>query len=220
MLFNILLLFAALFAIAFVQMNPKLKRKNNTEAKAEFIITVTWPTEIDDDVDVYVEDPMGNLVFFSARENGLMHLDRDDLGSKNDTIKTAEGFVEFKENVERVSIRGIIKGEYVVNVHMYAKRVKPPAVVTIQIDKVNPFSTIALRDVVLEVNGDEKTVIRFTIDEKGNVTSTNRLHKKLAEERHDEYYNGPGYNPEYDNPEYDPDNPEYDPEYDEYNPEK
>ena len=50
----------------------------------EFLITVFWPDNLEDDVDIYVEDPAGNLVWFKSREPGLMHLDRDDLGKRND----------------------------------------------------------------------------------------------------------------------------------------
>ena len=77
LLFNTLLCFAALFSLAFILINPSKKNKN-VDAKAEFIITVIWPSEMDDDVDTYVEDPEGNLIAFNRREQGLMHLDRDD----------------------------------------------------------------------------------------------------------------------------------------------
>ena len=58
LLFNTLLCFAALFALSFVLINPS-KKKNNVRMKAEFMITTTWPRDLDDDVDMYVEDPQG-----------------------------------------------------------------------------------------------------------------------------------------------------------------
>ena len=60
LLFNTLLCFAALFTLSFVMINPS-RQNANTESKAEFIITVTWPHEQDNDVDVYVEAPGGTL---------------------------------------------------------------------------------------------------------------------------------------------------------------
>ena len=131
-LFNTLLGFVALFFLAFIQMNPKEEEnKKNIEAKAEFVITFTWNSEHDDDVDAYVEDPQGHLVMFKRREDGLMHLDRDDLGHRNDIIQSGEETIQYAENQEIVTIRGIIEGEYTVNIHMYLK--KHPNATTVKI---------------------------------------------------------------------------------------
>ena len=177
LLFNTLLCFAALFALSFVLINPS-KKKNNVRMKAEFMITTTWPRDLDDDVDMYVEDPQGNLVAFMRREEGLMHLDRDDLGHRNDSIDTEWGVIEFKDNREIVTIRGTVPGEYVVNVHMYMKRsavVEVP--VTIQLDKINPYSTVTIKEVILRISGDEGTAFRFTLNKDGDVIDINQLKK-------------------------------------------
>ena len=183
LLFNTLLCFAALFVLSFVLINPS-KKEYNAKTKAEFMITVTWPKDLDDDVDMYVEDPQGNLVAFMRREEGLMHLDRDDLGRSNDIVHTQFGPIEHKDNREIVTVRGIIAGEYVVNVHMYMKRSEAIEVpVTIQLDKINPFSTITIKEVVLRITGDEKTAFRFVLDNDGKVTDVNTLKKSLIQER-------------------------------------
>jgi len=183
LLFNTLLCFAALFVLSFVLINPS-KKEHNAKTKAEFMITVTWPEGLDDDVDMYVEDSQGNLVAFMRREEGLMHLDRDDLGRSNDIVNTPFGPIEHKDNREIVTIRGIIAGEYVVNVHMYTKRSEAIEVpVTIQLDKINPFSTITLKEVVLRTTGDEETAFRFVLDNDGKVTDVNTLKKSLIQKR-------------------------------------
>jgi len=179
LLFNTLLCFAALFALSFVLINPS-KQQANVDSKAEFIIIVSWPQEQDNDVDTYVEDPAENLVAFMRREDGLMHLDRDDLGHRNDSIMTLDGPVEYNENREIVTIRGILPGEYVVNVHMYHMTSKEPCSVTIQLDKINAFKTIAIKEVLLSAKGEEKTAFRFTVNKDGDVIDLNQLPKKLA----------------------------------------
>ena len=179
LLFNTLLCFAALFSLAFILINPSKKNKN-VDAKAEFIITVIWPSEMDDDVDTYVEDPEGNLIAFNRREQGLMHLDRDDTGLSFDTISTSFGIVEYKENREMVTIRGYVPGEYVVNVHMYTKREDKETPVTIILEKINPYKVVTGRNIVLKLRGDEKTAFRFTVDDEGKVIQTNQLEKGLA----------------------------------------
>ena len=179
LLFNTLMCFAALFALSFVLINPS-KKKNTVRMKAEFMITTTWPRDLDDDVDMYVEDPQGNLGAFLRREEGLMHLDRDDLGHRNDSIDTEWGVIEFKDNREIVTIRGTVPGEYVVNVHMYMKRsavVEVP--VTIQLDKINPYSTVTIKEVILRISGDEGTAFRFTLNKDGDVIDINQLKKSL-----------------------------------------
>ena len=181
LLFNTLLCFAALFSLAFVMINPSKKNKT-VDAKAEFLITVTWPSDIDDDVDTYVEDPNGNVVAFNRREQGLMHLDRDDVGFSSDRLQTPFGIVEYKQNREMVSLRGIVPGEYVVNVHMYTKRSEEEkeTPVTILLEKINPYRVVTGSNVILKQKGDEKTAFRFVLNDEGEVTNINKLEKSLT----------------------------------------
>ena len=71
---------------------PKSSEVGNYDVivNAEFIITMSWPKDSKDDIDLYVMDPAGNIVYFRDKDNGLMHLDRDDLGDKNDQIWRSE----------------------------------------------------------------------------------------------------------------------------------
>ena len=184
LLFNTLLCFAALFILSFILINPS-KNENNVKSKADYIITVTWPKEIDNDVDTYVQDPQGNLVAFMSREEGLMHLDRDDLGRINDIVQTPFGEVEHKENKEIVTLRGFNRGEYIVNVHMYMRRDEASSTeVTIQLDKINPvFKTVVIKKTVLINNGDEKTAFRFVLNKDGEVIEVNQLPRQLVKKR-------------------------------------
>ena len=85
MLFKALQVVAFLFFIALLVMNPEAK-SGKIDTKAEFIITLTWPDSHPDDIDLYAEDPVGNIVWYHAREAGFMVLDRDDRGGLNNTI--------------------------------------------------------------------------------------------------------------------------------------
>ena len=182
-LFNTLLCFAALFAMSFILINPS-KKDNNVVEKGEFVIVMTWPKEMDNDVDIYVEDPEGNLVAFMRREEGLMHLDRDDLGRRNDVVQTEFGEIEYDENREIVTLRGIMPGEYVINVHMYMKREESLLTpVTVQLDKINPYSTVMIKRVTLGVSGEEKTAFRFILNNDGDVVEINELQKTLVEQQ-------------------------------------
>jgi hypothetical protein len=179
LLFLTCLGFSSLFILSYVQIKEKTtKSKHDVEIKAEFIITITWPADQDCDVDTYVQDPNGNLVFFRSRESGLMHLDRDDLGYKNDSINNQ---IQYNENREVVTLRGVSAGEYVVNVHMFSKRrVDKPTTVNARLEKINPYRNIIVNEVDLQNTSDEKTVFRFTLDGNGNVLETNKNSKALA----------------------------------------
>tara|TARA_Y100000590_G_scaffold425247_1_gene533029 strand:- start:3 stop:599 length:597 start_codon:yes stop_codon:yes gene_type:complete len=181
LLFNVLIGFVFLFIVSFLLINPVAKRAD-IEVKAEFLITVFWPDNLEDDIDIYVEDPAENLVWFKSREPGLMHLDRDDLGKRNDEVVTAAGTILFPENREIVTLRGIVPGEYTVNVHCYFKVGSDPVPVTVQIDKINPYSVVIRETIDLVNKGEEVTVTRFSVNSNGEVTNVNKLPKKLVQE--------------------------------------
>ena len=48
--------------------------------KAEYIITVDWDDSLEDDVDLWVRDPNGEIVSYLQKDAGWLHLDRDDRG--------------------------------------------------------------------------------------------------------------------------------------------
>ena len=49
-------------------------------------------------IDLYLKDPADNIVYFKQKDKGLTNLDRDDLGTANDTIMTSTGKKIFKIN--------------------------------------------------------------------------------------------------------------------------
>ena len=180
LLFNALLGFTFLFLIAIMFMNPVAK-KGIINPKAEYIITIAWPDNSPDDVDTWVEDPNGNLIWFRNPEAGLVHLDRDDRGQINDTITVNGTEIQNPLNQEVVTIRGVVPGEYVVNVHYYATETELPLRVTVKVSKVNPaLEIVYYGDTLLEKKGEEKTAVRFVIDKSGAVTQVSHIAKSLV----------------------------------------
>jgi hypothetical protein len=183
LLFNTLLAFVFLFAVALMAMNPKAKT-GVIDAKAEFIVTVTWPDLDPNDIDAWVQDPGGNLVWFRAREAGLMHLDRDDRGLSNDTIVVNGQKVVNPLNQEVVTLRGFAPGEYTVNLHYYDTKNGQPVEVNVSVVKVNPRAEVVFYGATkLNRKGDEATAVRFTVDAEGGVVGVNTLAKTLVERR-------------------------------------
>ena len=180
LLFNALLGFTYLFLIAIMFMNPVAK-KGIIDPKAEYIITIGWPDNNPDDIDTWVEDPNGNVIWFRNREAGLIHLDRDDRGIVNDTIVINGTEIQNPLNQEVVTIRGVVPGEYVVNLHYYATETNKPVSATVKVAKVNPaLEIVYYGDTVLDEKGDERTAVRFVIDKSGRVDQIRHIFKSLV----------------------------------------
>jgi hypothetical protein len=180
LLFNALLGFVVMFVLAYLMINP-IARTGAVDAKAEFLITLTWPDGRKDDVDLYVEDPAGNLVWFREREYGLMHLDRDDLGLRNDLIEIGGQQVVNPLNQEVVSIRGIVPGEHVVNLHLYRAEGAMPVRAQVKVEKLNPrVEVVFYGDVLLRRQGDERTAVRFSVRPDGGFAEVNRLPRSIV----------------------------------------
>src|SRR6476469_7913791 len=137
MLFKALQVVAFLFFIALLVINPEAKQ-GKIDTKADFIITMTWPDSHPDDIDLYAEDPLGNIVWYHVREAGFMVLDRDDRGSANNTITVDGRKITSPFRQETISIRGIVPGEYTVNVHYFLAIKGGPVPVVVQVEKINP----------------------------------------------------------------------------------
>src|ERR1700681_529735 len=137
MLFKALQVVAFLFFIALLVMNPETKQ-GKIDTKAEYIITLSWPDSHPDDIDLYAEDPLGNIVWYHEREAGFMTLDRDDRGGVNNSITVNGKKVTSPIRQETVSIRGIVAGEYTVNIAHYLATTRMPVPVSVKVEKVNP----------------------------------------------------------------------------------
>jgi len=190
LLFNILVGFAFLFIIAFLLIKPEAKKKD-FDRNAEFVVVMEWDKEAKGDIDLYVEDPLGAKCSFRQTVANFMHLDKDDLGSANDTVVNADGTVStVKINREVITIRGIIAGEYTINVHYYserdysrvgnAMRKKKSKEVTVKIElhKVNPYTIMWIGEKTFHSKGQEETFVRFRLDKDGTVLSPFTFEKK------------------------------------------
>jgi hypothetical protein len=181
MLFNMLIAFVFCFIVALLAMNPRALKAGDIPAKAEFIITLSWPDFDPNDIDSWVQGPAGDLVWFRAREAGLMHLDRDDRGLTNDTIVVNGREIVNPLNQEVVTVRGIAPGEYIVNAHYYDSRNGNPVPITVSVVKVNPRAVVVYYgQLSLARKGDEATAVRFTVQRDGTVGQINTLPKKLV----------------------------------------
>lgn len=179
LLFNSLKAITFMFFMSFAMINP-VAESGKVDPKAEMMITVTWPDANTDDVDTYVADPAGNVVWYQRREAGLMHLDRDDRGMFRDVLEINGETIENPLNQEIISFRGLSDGEYTVNiVHYIANGGILP--VQVKVEKLNPSVQLIFYDTIeLTGTGDERTAVRFTLDGETVKDVNNRARSLVA----------------------------------------
>lgn len=170
LLMNMLLgLTAVCLALMMVRANPSV---DSGKQPGNMIVSIAWPDGGFEDIDLWVSAPGEPVaVGYSNRAGQVFNLLRDDLGAAGDTMPL---------NYENAYSRGLPAGQYTVNLHYY-RGTKPIDVdVEIRYGAVGAVTKLYFRETVtLNAQGQERTVISFTLDENGQVTATNRVFKAL-----------------------------------------
>jgi hypothetical protein len=181
MLFKALQVIAFLFFIALLAIKTK-EDEGKIDTKLEMLITVSWPDRHPDDIDMFVRDPIGNMVWYRRREAGFMVIDRDDRGGLNDFIMVNGQKVPSPIRQEIVSVRGIVAGEYTVNIYHFAALTGKPVPVTVKVEKLNPKVLVVHYDTIeLDHGGEERTAVRFVLDKAGDVTEVSHDQTSLVQ---------------------------------------
>lgn len=201
LLLNVLTGIIFLFAITTMMIQAK-KQDEGVRKDAQYIITATWDPKVDCDVDLWVQDPNGDYVFFDRKDYGVMHLERDDMGSKNDILRDNNGEIVgiLEKNEENWVLRGIIPGEFYVSVHLYSCRypnfnpmqalpmsINTPVELPVKVElfRINPkYVSVISETIVLHNIWDEETAFNFVLATDGSVESTNRdIHKLVRDKK-------------------------------------
>jgi uncharacterized protein YfaP (DUF2135 family) len=141
-----------------------------------------WPDNHPDDLDLFVQDPTGNIAWYRHREAGFLTLDRDDRGGANDFIMVNGKKIPSPIREEIVTVRGIVPGEYTVNVSHFQATTGAPVTATVKVQKLNPTAQVIFDDkLTLDHTGDEKTAVRFRLDTEGKVIDVQQRPKSLLE---------------------------------------
>jgi hypothetical protein len=181
MLFKALQVVSFLFFLALLAVSPDAK-DGKIDSKAEFLITMDWPDNHPDDLDLMVQDPLGNIAWYRHKEANFLTLDRDDRGGLNDSIVVNGKRIHSPIREEMVTVRGIVAGEYLVSVSHFLSRTGQPVPATVKVQKLNPTAEVIFDDTVtVDHTGDEKTAVRFRLDAEGKVIDVNRRAKSLTE---------------------------------------
>ena len=145
------------------------------------IVEVRWPDEVDADVDLWVQAPGDVPVGYANKGGAVFNLLRDDLGNRADVTGL---------NYETSYSRGILPGEYTVNLHLYRNPSQtypvPVTVVTsVKRDTAERAEQLLASKVELTREGEETTVYRFRLTEDGELVagSVHSLFKELRSRR-------------------------------------
>jgi len=170
-LFNALLGFVTLFILVLVLVNP-ISKQNDIPAYAEIMIILEWDGEVVDDLDIWVIGPgMEFPLSFQNKTSGFMHLDRDDLGTSSDTV-LIDGVTQIiKINREVVNMRGIMPGDYFVNVHVYSRpTTTEPTSFTVSLIDINPYKEAIHVQHHVTMRNEVFKIPAFTVDAEGNIS--------------------------------------------------
>jgi len=179
MLMAMIAVYAFLFLIAFALIRPA-QAKPGVAMKAEYLITLEWPEASLDDIDLHLMLPDRKMVNFRSREVEHAMLDHDDVGT-NGVFRRRDGqLVRIPEHKEVITLRAIVPGTYVVNVHVYraapvgphdATRTRLPFPAKVRLVRLNPrVEELATTDVMLTAVGEQRTAFEFTIRDSGDAT--------------------------------------------------
>jgi hypothetical protein len=176
MLFLLVFAYLVIGALALAHVHKKEEASKGATPPGSVIVDLHWDDKIDADVDLWVEAPGDVPVGYSNKSGMIFNLLRDDLGRSGDPNSM---------NYEIAYGRGLWPGEYVVNAHLYRSTDGHfPVPVTARVSVRGPDGEVRnlLRsEVKLDYVGQETTIFRFKLDDKGALVagSVNRLHKAL-----------------------------------------
>ncbi len=163
LLFNLLLTFVALFFLAFLLVTePRDAEESNVTADSNFIITMSW--EADCDIDLWIQLPTKEKVFYAHREAGPVSLDIDVVQWRSYTNSNGD-VTEIAKNQEIATIRGMLEGEYIVNAHYFGNFSQENVPVQITVQDVRAKRLVWAGDLILNSVGHEAHGVRLMMIE-------------------------------------------------------
>lgn len=184
--FTLILVMA--FFVFVVWMLPHLNppaSEDQAKPPGNIIVHVVWPNG-NTDVDLWLWGPEEiKPVGYSNMNGQLWNLLRDDTGTTSDLSGI---------NYENAYTRGVVEGEYIINVHCYQCISSLPVLVKVEVMvKARAHSTpvhLTYVEAHLRANKEEITMVRFKLDKNGKLVpgSMNHLFESLLDANREEDY--------------------------------
>tara|TARA_B000000557_G_C20557912_1_gene351784 strand:- start:92 stop:640 length:549 start_codon:yes stop_codon:yes gene_type:complete len=152
--------------------NP-ITKKADIPAKAEIMVVLDWDDMSKDDVDLWIKGTgMVQPLSFQVKNADFWHLDRDDLGESTDVTYVAGERVMLRYNREVATMRGLMTGDFHINVHMYKKKDNKPTTVSITLIDVNPYKELYKMKTTLTTDGQVVIFPSFSVDKNSSIYNT------------------------------------------------
>ena len=156
--------FVAVVLILLPHLHPPVEAKEALPP-GNVVIEINWPSNIDADVDLWVEAPGDRPVGYSNKGGRVFNLLRDDLGQFRDLTDV---------NYEVAYSGGVVEGEYTINFHLYRNKsavVPVPVTVVASAKRSNGANLKRLTSAKVELGytGEEVTVVRFALNKDGEI---------------------------------------------------
>ena len=171
LLFNLLVGFTSLFIIAFLMINP-VSQTGQTTPPVRMFVEIEWDKDLTQDIDLFVRGPNGDVVYYANKDGGYVVLQRDDLGSTNDTYILNGERIVIKRNYEIANFSDLPAGEYVIGV-FYFSRLGDPIDVKTTVRSISPHRLVYEGTAEALTPRTERTLLSFVIDKDGKVTDLN-----------------------------------------------
>lgn len=168
MLLALNIVLAAFVWVILPQINPPA---SSFDPPGQLNISLSWEPG-NDDIDLWAMAPGQEIATgYSAKTGKVFALLRDDMGDRTDSSPL---------NAEFMSGSATPAGEYIINVHAY--RAARPIKVWVEAAMIRNGTAIRIIGTEIELrDGQEKTVVRFKLDAKGEIVSgsVNHVFQKL-----------------------------------------
>jgi hypothetical protein len=169
--------FIAIVILFLPWLNLKNKDLVIKEPVGSIIFELFWSDKIDADLDLWVKGPNDSAVGYANPSSQVFNLLRDDRGLTADHTPL---------NYEISFTRGIIPGEYQANVHLFKhdlnkQNIQATVIASLVTPDRNYRKQILQKTVALNKEGNEKTVLRFNLDNNFKLVpgSFNSLRRSL-----------------------------------------
>lgn len=167
LLINVLTGIVFLFMITTLLIQNKTKEDPGVKKDAQYVINISWNSDINCDVDLWVQDPRNRVVSYQSKDVGVMNLERDDQGWTNDVVimQNNDQTIQQLDNSETWVLRGKMAGKFTVNLHLYSCTIEG-----------RPLQLGEVIDIPVKVE-----LVRLNPDLKKKVEGTYTLHQVWEE---------------------------------------
>lgn len=174
--------FVAIVLLLLPHVNPPKQNENkDVPPPGNMMVQIFWDDKSNMDIDLWVKAPNDSTVGYSSKSGKIFNLLRDDLGHSNDTTE---------RNFEIAVTRGVIQGEYTINLMFYRDaRIKKTYPVNVHVivsykkaDKLPMKIILEKKYAKLHRVHEEITVFNFILDQHLDLDkeSVNDFYKPLA----------------------------------------